>query len=255
VEKAVCCNGVITAFCLRNTQFTELACEPLDTCLCVQSSDFGKTWSEPVEFSKYQGRIYDACVHDGVIYVLQFCNPVFETERPDDYKLFASYDNGKSFLEVSSVEIDSRGHIYGALQFTTDGRLLAFANDHKDSYNLSVCESSDLGRTWRKLPDIRLSEGIRNVQMSRLGNGYVMHGRACRGLTWGKGFVFYSSQDGINWDDGILLEEEKQCCYYSNNLLLTMPDGKERLLVQYSDLYPCEYANSVNVMHLFAEIK
>ena len=51
-----------------------------------------------------------------------------------------------------------------------------------------------------------------------------------------------------------MLEKRKLLCYYSNNLSLKLPDGRERLLVQYSDRYD-EAAPRVNVMHRFMELE
>ena len=259
VEKAVICGGIITAFALRNTQFNAICCEPWASQMVVQSHDFGKTWSKPFEFSPWEGRIYDAVVRDGVIYVLQLCNPEHVATKPEHlYRLFASSDCGKSFHLESIVDIETIGHAYGALQFRPDGSLVAYANDIWNGYLLAESVSDDLGRSWRRLPSVRLKEGIRNIQVSRLGDGYVIHGRAFRDSKFGKGQAIYTSKDGLNWDDGILLEPEKVCCYYSNMLPLKHPDGKEELLLQYSDsvLDDPDTANEtnwghVNVMHRF----
>lgn len=255
-EKAVFCNGVITVFLLRNSQYSQSSCEPWGSCMYIQSFDLGKSWTAPVEFCPYEGRIYDAVVRDGVIYVLEFCNPHHQGKNPEDlYRLYTSHDNGATFQEESVVDIETIGHAYGALQFTADGTLLAFANNIQDGFLLAVSESRDNGKNWRRLPSIRLSEGVRNVQISNLGNGYVMHGRAKRDGLYGKGFVLYTSKDCLNWDDGILLEPEKEHCYYSNNLPVHLPGGEEKLLVQYSDLYGNMDGGTVNVMHLFLTLE
>ena len=100
VEKAVCCNGVITVFLLRNSQSTGLCCMPWGHPMYIQSYDCGKTWTAPCEFSPYDGRIYDAAVHDDTIYVLQFCNPDHVGRTAENvYRLYSSSDNGKSFKE------------------------------------------------------------------------------------------------------------------------------------------------------------
>ena len=83
VEKAVICNGVITLFALRNTQASAICCEPWDTPLYLQSYDYGKTWTEPKEFSTYKGRIYDAVVRDGVIYAMELCNEQHMCTAPE----------------------------------------------------------------------------------------------------------------------------------------------------------------------------
>ena len=254
IEKAVCCNGVITLFALRNSQSSPLCCTPWATVMTLQSFDQGKTWTEPVEMAPYAGRLYAAVVHDGVIYALLFCNEEHVGVKPEHlYRLYRSHDNGKSFHLASVVDIDNLGHAYGALQFRADGTLVAYANNIWNGYLLAESVSRDGGLTWERQPECRLSLGIRNIQISRLGGGYVMHGRAYQDATWGKGFIVYTSRDGLHWDDGFLMEPEKSSCYYSNNLLLKKPDGTETLLVQYSDRYGDTPANAtcVNVMHRF----
>ena len=254
IEKGVCCNGVITLFALRNTQFSAICCEPWKTAMVLQSHDFGKTWTDPYELCEFEGRVYDAAVHDGVIYAMIFCNPNHVGKTPEHlYRLYTSRDNGKSFQLASVIDIENIGHAYGALQFRDDGSLIAYANDIGNGFLLSESISYDLGKTWKRLPDAVLPEGIRNVQVSRLGPGYVMHGRAFRNASWGKGLIVYTSKNAVNWDDGILLEPEKTSCYYSGNLRLVKPDGSETLLVQYSDIYGDTFENAaaVNIMHMF----
>ncbi|MBO5309199.1 MAG: exo-alpha-sialidase [Lentisphaeria bacterium] len=250
MEKAVFHDGVFTGFLLRNTHTRECCCEPWDTPLVIQSFDLGKTWSEPVEFGPWKGRIYDAQVKDGIIYVLQSCNEEFICENPgDQYRLFVSTDNGKSFQVQSIVPVNSDNHGYGALNFRPDGSLLAYVCKIMNSSLLEVCCSCDNGKSWKRLDPIPLKEGIRNVQIAPLGKGYVMHGRGGRNTEWGKGQVIYTSADGIDWNDCILMEPEKQACYYSN--MLPMTNGE--VLLQYSDLYAED--NRVNVMHRFLSLK
>ncbi len=254
IEKGVCIDGVITLFALRNTQFSPICCEPWKTAMVLQSHDFGKTWTEPYELCEFEGRVYDAAVHDGVIYAMIFCNPNHVGKTTEHvYRLYTSRDNGRSFQLASVIDIENIGHAYGALQFRDDGSLIAYANDIGNGFRLSESISYDLGKTWKRLPDAVLPEGIRNVQVSRLGPGYVMHGRAFRNARYGKGLIVYTSKDAVNWDDGILLEPEKTSCYYSGNLRLVKPDGTESLLVQYSDIYGDTFENAaaVNIMHMF----
>ena len=250
VEKAVIVDGVITIFAVRNTQFEEICCEPWDTPIIMQSHDYGKTWSDPVEFSSYKGRIYDAVVKDNKIYALEVCNENHVCKTPDNlYRLFRSDDGGKSFHEVSIVDTKHLGHAYGALLVRKDGALLAYANNIENGFELDISISMDNGTTWKQLPTVTCPKGIRNVQVSALEDGYIMHGRAIhKDAPWGQGFVFYSSKDGIQWDEGVYVEEYKRSCYYSNNLLIREPGCKERLLVQYSDTYGP--VNQVNVCHL-----
>jgi hypothetical protein len=57
--------------------------------------------------------------------------------------------------------------------------------------------------------------------------------------TGGKGsFVIYTSCDGIEWDEGtVLVENLRPACFYSSNLTVKLPNGKERMLVKYSENY------------------
>ena len=254
VEKAVFNDGVITCFATRNTQTASVCCEPWDTPLVIQSYDLGKTWEEPVVFSSYQGRIYDAAVRNGVIYAVETCDKDFLSEiKEDRFRLFVSHDNGKSFREESIIDIDSYKRGYAALQFLTNGNLIAYTCDLLESYYLDASISRDNGKTWERLPHIRLKHGIRNVQIAALGSGYVMHGRAWLNESWGIGQVIYSSSDGINWDDGIILEPEKAYCYYSNMITLKDKNKKDYVLLQYSDTY--DGKASVNVMHRFLSVE
>lgn len=252
IEKAVVSNGVITLFALRNSQYTQICCEPWDTPLYLQSYDFGKTWTEPREFCQYKGRIYDAVVKDDVIYVMEVCNENHVCVAPEHvYRLFCSTDHGRTFQERSVIDINTIDHAYGALQFLDDGTLAAYANNIPNGVELDISLSRDNGFSWERVPTLQMAKGIRNIQVSKLGNGYVMHGRGFfEDATCGRGFVFYTSKDGLHWDDGIMLEEFKTICYYSNNLLLSEPGEPEKLLVQYSDIY--EEAK-VNVMHIFLQ--
>lgn len=251
IEKAVICNGIITLFALRNTQYSAICCEPWATPFYLQSSDFGKTWSEPREFSSYEGRIYDAVVKDNVIYAVELCNPDHVCVRPEHlYRLYCSTDNGTTFQEKSVIDINNMGHAYGALQFRDDGSLVAYACNIANGFELDASISYDNGSSWERYPTIHLAQGMRNIQISKLGRGYVMHGRGCHvEAKYGRGFVFYTSLNGLEWDEGVLLEEFKTSCYYSNNLLLREPGEPEKLLVQYSERY--DDKKNVNVKHVF----
>ena len=252
IEKAVICNGVITLFAVRNSQCVPICCEPWDTPYYLQSYDYGKTWTEPKELSPYKGRIYDAVVKDNVIYAMEVCNDNFVCKEPEHvYRLFCSTDNGKTFQERSVVGLNAVDHAYGSMVFRDDGSLVVYGDNIPNGFELDASVSYDNGYTWEQSPTMHLAKGMRNVQVAKLGNGYVMHGRGSHpDVGSGCGFVFYTSKDGLNWDDGYYLEESKKLCYYSNNLLVREPGQPERLLVQYSDQYQ-EGTWRVNVNHLW----
>lgn len=249
IEKAVWLDGVLTCFAVCNTQGREVCCEPWeDAPLVIQSYDIGKTWEKPVVFSAYPGRIYDAAVKDGIIYAVETCDKDFISDITENrFRLFTSSDNGKTFQEKSIIDIDSYHRGYAAMQFLADGTLAVYTCDLDTSYYLDLSLSYDNGATWKKQEHIRLKSGMRNVQIAPLGKGYVMHGRAWLNELWGCGQVIYTSKDGINWDDGIVLEPKKTACYYSNMLPLKDENGKDYVILQYSDLYADDAR--VNVMH------
>jgi len=260
VEKAVACDdGTVVAFCLKNDMLFPICCQPWFTPSSVRSRDGGKTWEEAVEVSPFEGRIYDARYHDGVIYVYEFCNNSRgengETDdrwtgtRPEDlYRIFTSTDNGKTYSELCVVPFESTyGRGYGEMIFDDDGVLHAYAYDINDEVNMDHIISRDKGKTWEKSHKSYVAKGIRNPQINIVDGVFILQGRAGNG----KGFVMYSSLDGQTWDEGVYLETEKRSCYYSNSIVLNDPDGGKRLLVQFSDAYEkC----CVNVMHMWVKI-
>ncbi|MGI6335668.1 MAG: sialidase family protein [Eubacteriales bacterium] len=252
VEKAVTCrDGSILAFCLRNTMLEPVCCEPWLTPMAVRSRDGGMTWDEPFEVSPYPGRIYDAVTVDGRIFFLEPKNEHFIGTKPEHtYAVFTSDDDGRSFCELAELPIDGIGRGYGSLLW--DGRVLhAYAyNVNRERY-MDHAVSEDLGRTWRNAAPCYLNRGIRNPQTALIDGVYILHGRG----EGGRGFVFYASDDGDTWSDAFLGGEKCGGCYYSNNLLLN-ENGKNALLIQYSELWDVpEPGACVNAMHRWLTIE
>ena len=252
VEKAVACeDGTIVAFAIRNSPLRPHSCEPWQTPMVLRSTDAGTTWEEAYELSPWCGRVYDVIYHEGCIYVLEFCNDAeiaFTGNKPEHvYRLFRSDDSGKSFLELSVVDIESMGRGYGSMLFRPDGSLALYAYNISKEDALEMSVSYDKGKSWIRCPPCRAAKKIRNPQTAILDGIYLLHGRAGGDLA---GLVLYTSTDGLHWDDGTLIAEEKPCCYYSNNLVLRGKNGKSKMLMQYSDTYA---AACVNVMHRWVE--
>ena len=248
VEKAVACDdGRIVAICLRNN--AHALCQPWDTPMTVTSLDGGRSWGEPKELCSYKGRVYDACYYDGVIYVLEFCNDGtgnFCGEKEEHvYRIFTSRDRGESFEELCVVPIDCIGRGYGAMLFDESGRLHVYAYNINKECDPDHIISVDRGKTWGEARTCHLKDGIRNPQVAQMDGVYFIHGRnATR-----DGLVLYTSLDGQNWDEGAYLARcQRSSCYYSNNIVLKDKDGKNSLLVQYSELYGC--VACVNVKHI-----
>lgn len=252
VEKAVACDdGRIVAICLRND--ADHLCQPWDTPMTVTSFDGGKTWTEAKELCSYKGRVYDACYYDGVIYAMEFCNDGtgdFCGEKEEhQYRIFTSHDNGETFEELCVVPIPTYGRSYCSILFDEQGNLHAYAYNKRDEVHMDHIISKDQGKTWGEVTTCYLKEGIRNPQTALMDGVYILHGR---NAGW-DGFVFYTSEDGQNWDEGTYLAKVEQgTCYYSNNIVLKDQNKGNRLLVQYSECYGVE--DCVDVKHVWLTV-
>ncbi|MBR5527825.1 MAG: exo-alpha-sialidase [Clostridia bacterium] len=256
-EKAVVCDdGTIVLFCLRSIGYSF---EPYATPVCLLSHDNGETWSEPIEVHNERGRIYDAIYRNGRIYVLEFCNSTDKGFTCEEeglfYKIIASDDCGKSFYVLSALPFDTMGHAYGNMIFRKDGSLVFYGYNVKDEYNLTGLISEDCGVTWGEAFKMPVAKIARNPQVGYVNGKYILHARSEGGVN----FVMYHSDDGINWDAGTIVNEPlcghpRGGCYYSNNMTVKGADGKERLLVQYSEQYD-PAAPRVYVCHAWVEVK
>ena len=215
------------------------------------SRDQGETFSDFRMFVHEPGRIYDACVKDGKIYVLFFANP----ELPGiahlkeyEYRLYVSQDNGESFALRSVLPFQSTVNcFYGSMAFSPEGRLIVYIYDDKDERNLKYTVSRDEGKTWDYPRRTFLEKKIRNPQAAYFHGRYFMHGRSGSYGENAGHLVLYSSLDGINWDEGTYLKMADQGAgAYSNNLHVHLPDGGERLLIQASHAYS---GNRTNILH------
>ncbi|MBR4865961.1 MAG: exo-alpha-sialidase [Clostridia bacterium] len=253
VEKAVGTDsGAIVAICLRND--AHALCQPWDTPMVVISRDGGKSWSEPREMCSYKGRVYDACYHDGVIYALEFCNDgtgdFCGWNEEHLYRIFESRDDGESFRELCVVPIPTELRGYGAMLFDGKGNLHVYAYNRGDESKIDHAVSPDKGKTWGKATQCQVKGGLRNPQINLIDGVFVAHGRSMEL----KRFMLYTSRDGENWDEGSAVRSLSYpcACYYSNNLVLTDRDGKNRMLIQFSESYDRE---RVNVMHMWLSIE
>jgi hypothetical protein len=166
--------------------------------------------------------------------------------------------DGKTWKEVSVVPYPSTiGHAYGSMTISPKGELIVYAYNSNDQVNMSYAVSPDMGNTWTNLGKSFVKKQIRNPQVGRLDEYYILTGRAGQNETIASDFVIYTSLDGINWDDGLALGNGiRRSCWYSSMLPIKMPNGKTRLYVKYSENYnefPKEMGCQVNNMLAYFE--
>ena len=218
------------------------------------SEDGGESFSPAKMLFNKRGRVYDAIYRDGVIYVL-FCSdptPGKEHSAAPEYLLYVSIDNGESFTLCSALPFSTTfNNFYGTMCFTPSGDLLAYTYEQTDEFNLQYLCSRDNGITWSKEQRAHFKNRLRNPQLVYFKDRFFMHGRGGDGNLYGS-LILYSSYDGVNWDDGRLLRRVSAGCgAYSNNLVLHLPDGRERLMIQSSHAYE---ANKTNIIMFFVDI-
>jgi len=253
-EKAVSPKeDTIVAFCLRctNTELWEPYLEPM----VVRSEDGGETWSEPVMLCEKKGRLFDAMVHEGIIYVLMHdCDNFPSTSPEHQYYIYESRDGGKSFILRGVLPGDPTGHAYGNMVLREDGALICYLYNRNDEYHLTYCISHDMGLTWADTGVSFCAKRIRNPQVAKVKGGYILHGRSgCESPELPSHLVLYTGTDGITWDEGTYLcqAERGEQAYYSNNLVLNQKNGSQRILIQSSVPYD---GPRVNVAHWILEI-
>ena len=253
IEAAVVCDdGTIVAVCNIFSQELEVCCPPYGIPTYIRSRDMGKTWEAAKPLSNYEGRVYSARYHDGKIYVLEFCNKdVVGAKESDVYRIFCSDDNGKSFYKLCIVPfVSTLGRFYGAMQFDSNGNLFAYAYNETCETELDYAISRDGGKTWDKAGFCYLAKRIRNPQIALLDGQFILHGRESGGIN---AFVLYTSEDGILWDEGHrIVDRHPATSFYSNNVIINK-NGKDKLLVQYSQTY--KESCCVNIYHMWIERK
>ena len=253
-EKAVSTKeNEIVLLCIRN--LNPNGWEPYLEPVCIRSEDGGETWSEAVQICDKRGRVYDALVQDGVIYLLFLANDDFLATKPEHrYYIYRSDDGGKHFVLHGELPGDTAGHAYGHMSMRDDGALLCYEYDSNDEYNLIYHISYDMGKTFVESGKSYCAKRIRNPQVAKVKGGYILHGRAgCMTDELPMHFVFYTSADGIHWDEGVYLyKNEANTAYYSNNLVLDRDDGSQRILIQGSIPYS---KGGVNIAHWILEIE
>ena len=253
-EKAVSTrDDEIIAFCIRNENAN--GWEPYLEPVVLKSTDGGETWSDAKLLCDKKGRVYDAIVHDGKIYVLMLANDDWLAKLPEHlYYIYRSDDHGETFVLHGELPGDTCNHAYGSMVMRDDGTLVCYEYDTKNEYEMPYHISKDMGKTWIESGTSHVAKRIRNPQVAKVKGGYILHGRAgCMSKELPMHFVLYTGPDGIHWDDGTYIcEVSNATAYYSNNLVMNNDDGSQRVLIQSSVPYD---GGRVNIAHWFLEFK
>ena len=152
-EKMVClADGSIVAFWAITDASLPLCSEPwVEPMICV-SRDEGHTWDNMRTFGPDPGRIYDAVVRDGMIYVFTLANDgavSFLGNKPEHkFKLWVSRDSARTFQLQSILPLDTTGMSYGSLEFDEEGRLHAYMYQSLREEELLCMISADQCKTW-----------------------------------------------------------------------------------------------------------
>lgn len=253
-EKAVSpSENVIVAFCIRNENPN--GWEPYLSPVAVRSFDAGETWEDPISLCEEKGRIYDAFVYDGEIYVLLLANDDFLTSKQEHrYLIFKSSDAGETYERISELPGQYLHHAYGTMATAPNGDFLCYIYNADDEYNLDLYVSHDKGISWQEPIKSYCAKRIRNPQIARVHGGYILHGRSgCVDRNLPMDLVLYQSNDGIHWDDGtVVCSTPGMTAYYSNNLVMDLPDGSQKVLIQSSVPYD---KGRVNISHWLLDIQ
>lgn len=220
------------------------------------SRDHGHSWEGPRLFDE-NATVEDISmtlsthfVHDGEIFLV-FRGGRSNMSPGGPHTLWVSGDNGETFQRRSLLPFADPDY-YWAAGALDDGAIIVYTynahhrrDDEMAEKNIPYTISRDGGRTWSEVQTTHFAKGIRNMQMSgKLGEYYFMQGRSGSyqrertGDDPGPGsFVLYASEDGIHWDEGLVLMSRLQTpgggdCYSDSEIVGKHdPERPERLLV------------------------
>ena len=258
-EKAVLAkDGTIIQFNLISDLIDSGGCgwEPYGIPTYLKSRDGGKTWSEASQLGNRRGRIYDARVFGGDIYVLiqQGKDPCKGTLT--EYHMYKSTDCGESFGEISTLPfppaLDTACY-YGTMSILHDGRMIVYVYyDREDETRIKYSTSGDMGKTWSVPEETRFAKRIRNLQLIAFENSYFCFGRSgSHGEDTEQGHIIvYCSADGINWDEGHYLKMRTASAGAYSNAIIVHDGGRQRVLYHASHAY---YRSRTNVHQWFID--
>jgi len=224
----------------------------------LRSEDDGHSWCDPTPLDP-DATVEDAALtfdavftHDGTLYAVFFGDD--DNMGSGAFALYASEDNGHTFDRRSVLPFDPRCY-YVTAGVLESGEFIVYSYDGhftENEHDIPYVISGDRGHTWSDVRRTQFRKKIRNPQLSeKVGDRYFLHGRSGSYGDGSSNLVLYSSPDGIDWDDGILLYENgsPDDCYSANVVVgRSDPDLRDRLLIQSSINYDPD-SKRVNECH------
>lgn len=197
----------------------------------LRSEDHGQTWSG---FA-----LLDVVGYPTSVAVVGRTNYVLIDSNAGPHVLYVSTDDGRTWTQRSKLPLDNEKW-YGALCVMADGRLLAGAYHTKDEQHFYYSISEDDGHTWGKQQKAHVAKKIRDPELAYLDGVYYLHGRSGSDGGDGRAFVLYQSEDGVQWNEGVLISSDRRHPDgYSHNCIVNKykPDTPNELMIQYSIIY------------------
>ena len=199
----------------------------------MRSRDNGQTWSEykPLD-GAFVGYPVATAVVGSTNYIL------YNSSGP--HVLYVSNDDGLTWNRRSTL---LSGVWYGTMCFMEDGRLIAGAYRTTDENHFYYSISNDNGFTWGPQKTAYLDKKIRNPKIACLNGKYYLFGRSGEAGEYRWQFVVYQSDDGENWNPGVMVNvEPNPSDGYSDVCMIDKGDGPELMLL-YSIAYRAQNNN------------
>lgn len=197
----------------------------------LRSFDDGVTWTEYEPFSA--GPVGYPCA----VAVSGDINYVLFDSNAGPHVLYASTDDGQTWAKKSTLPLDN-DKWYGTMCIGAEGRLLAGAYTEEDEQHFHYCISEDGGGTWSEQKKTAVDKAIRDPELAYVGGRYYLHGRSGHHGPGAHRFVLYTSQNGEDWSEGIIVSSDTRSPDgYSHNCIVRKAGGPPELMVLYSIIY------------------
>jgi len=199
----------------------------------LKSLDHGSTWTECEPFNA------DAVGYPCAVAVSGDTSYVLIDSNAGPHVLYASMDDARTWRKRSTLPLDKEKW-YGAMCIMADGRLLAGAYTAEDEKHFHYCISADGGKTWSEQKAAKVDKAIRDPELACVEGMYFLHGRSGHHAPGAHRFVLYTSSNGEDWGEGIVVSgDERGPDGYSHNCIVRKGDSAApaELMVLYSIIY------------------